>query len=89
MKATLVEALVAPTTPFATQKIPAAAKTVRADSLLREGERKLAAKRGWTFGVEYQGVTYPVQAHRQVPVGATVPRAAAGSLIGVAGVTGG
>ena len=69
--------------------LPAVQQTVRADSLLTETERKVAAKRGIIFGIEHDGITYLVPAHRQVPVGSTVPRTSRGSLIGVATVTGG
>ena len=71
------------------EAVPAAKQTVRADSLLTETERKVAAKRGIIFGIEHDGITYLVPAHRQVPVGSTVPRTSRGSLIGVAAVTGG
>ena len=89
MKTTFVEVLEAPTQQVSQEEIPAAVQTVRADTLLKQEERKLAGKRGWIFGVEVDGRTYLVPAHRQVPAGATVPRTAAGSLIGVAAVTGG
>ena len=64
-------------------------KTVSAGSLLSHKERDHAARRGWLFGVEVDGETYLVPAHRQVPAHATIPRTADGSLLGVACVTGG
>ena len=73
----------------AAEVIPAAPETVRADALLTEQERATVAKRGIIFGVEHEGMTYLVPAHRQVPAAATVPRTASGALVGVAGVTGG
>ena len=73
----------------ATEVIPAAPETVRADSLLPEAERKVAASRGLIFGVEFEGMTYLVPAHSPVPAQATVPRTASGALVGVAGVSGG
>lgn len=76
-------------TPVCKQEIPAAQKTVRADTLISVEERYNVAKRGIIFGVEFEGRTYMVPGHMSVPAKATVPRTAAGALIGVAAVTGG
>lgn len=89
MKTILVEEPKTPSIPISTGVIPAAVQTVRADSLLKADEREVASRRGWIFGIEFEGQTYLVPAHRQVPAGATIPRTAAGSLVGVAAVTGG
>ena len=69
--------------------VPESVETIQAGSLLAPEEFKTAQKRGWLFGVEVEGKTYLVPAHRQVPKNATLPRTSSGSLVGVAAVTGG